>query len=58
MAQSFAVPSQSNYVRMYGNLASDAQTLMAAKCMSQCTGCKCSCKCSCKAVDDTFDFDW
>lgn len=58
MAQAFAVPSQSNYVRMYGNLVSGSQTLMAVQCMSQCTGCKCSCKCSCKAVDDTFDFEW
>lgn len=44
------------YEELLGNINEHAQSF-SAKCMSQCTGCKCSCKCACRS-SITSDFDW
>lgn len=43
------------YDAMLGNISQDYA--VSAKCVSQCTGCKCSCKCSCSGGIIS-DFEW
>ena len=56
MKKAFTVPTSNNYNAIFGNLIGE-EGVMAASCISQCTGCVCSCRCSCKAVDE-LGFEW
>ena len=44
-----------DYEKMLGNIAEEA--IVAAKCVSQCTGCMCNCRCSCSGGIIS-DVDW
>lgn len=54
MAKAFEVPNKESYTKVYSNLVDESKVLMAAACISQCTGCKCSCN---KGIED-FEIEW
>ncbi len=55
MAQAFAIPNSDSYVGIFESLVSKSDLRFnAAKCVSQCTGCRCSCS---KGKED-FDIEW
>ena len=48
--------STETYGKMLGNI-NEMTISMAAKCVSQCTGCMCNCRCSCSGGIIT-EVDW